>query len=197
VNWRDFIASLIDSLAWPGAVVVLILLLRQHIGELLRRPMSRLSVGPLEVEWDRTVVATLRELEAPPSARNGGMDVPPGSVITDLWRLADVAPAAVVVEGFSRIGQALARRLGAGLDDVPRASPRELARLAREHDLITDETVRAIDGLAALRNIAAHLPDDKEITSTEATEYLRLVEAVLYAVSTGMKPDDPDSQRPE
>jgi hypothetical protein len=76
------------------------------------------------------------------------------------------------------------------LGDVPDASPRELARLARKHHVITDETVRAIDGLAALRNMAAHLPIDKEITAAEATEYLGLVEAVLYAVWTGNKPDD-------
>lgn len=193
MDWREFIASLIGSLAWPGAVVVLVLLLRKQIQELMRGPMSRLAVGPFEVEWDRTVEATKRELPPAPVERDGGEVLPQGGIVADLWPLTEVAPAGAVVEGFNRVESALVRRLGGVMEKVPRSSARQLARLAEKHDLITDETVRAVDGLSVLRNLAAHGRDDRQITPAEAAEYLGLVEAVLYAIATWIKPDDPDA----
>lgn len=198
MDWREFIASLVGSLAWPGAVVLVVWILREQFKALLGEPLKRLAVGPVELEWDRTLAATRSQVQALPAPPNElkhsaeAAAASPGGIVADLWPIAETAPSAAVLEGFSRVEQALVRRLGGVMDEVPHVGGRQLARLGREHDVITDATLRAIDGLVVLRNLAAHRRGDEKITSAEAGEYLSLVEAVLYSIVSWVKPDNPD-----
>ena len=56
MSWREFVASLVDSLAWPVAVVVLVTLLRSQLAALLKSvgPLRWLRVGPAGAEASGT-----------------------------------------------------------------------------------------------------------------------------------------------
>lgn len=186
----DFIASLVNSLAWPVAVVVVLSLFREQIKKLLRVPPSRLKAGPFEAEWDRTVAEAQVDLDQP--------DLPKAEVRSstdvagDLYELAERLPAAAVLEGYRRVEQALQRRLLGTVDELdPRLGATGLARLAKDLDLITTETVRAVEGISVLRNLAAHSTRG-EVSVEQAREYLGIVEAILYVVSTWLRPEPPD-----
>ena len=56
-----------------------------------------------------------------------------------------------------------------------------LARLAHRHKLLSDETLKAVEGLSVLRNLAAHTVNDT-IGAERARDYLALADAVLYAL---------------
>ena len=56
-----------------------------------------------------------------------------------------------------------------------------LARLAEAHELISPASVRAVEGIGVLRNLAAH-GGAQDITPERAAEYLTLVDGVLYAI---------------
>lgn len=58
-----------------------------------------------------------------------------------------------------------------------------LARLAQRHGLVSDETLKAIEGLAVMRNLSAHSPTD-DISADRARDYLALADAVLYPLRT-------------
>jgi hypothetical protein len=75
----------------------------------------------------------------------------------------------------------LLERSGVGAPRGGGVSVRALARLAREHDLLSDETLAAIEGLSVLRNLAAHSPTDG-VGFDRAQDYLALADAVLYAM---------------
>lgn len=66
-------------------------------------------------------------------------------------------------------------------EQTSRAGAVRLARLARQAGLVTPETVKAIEGLSVMRNLAAH-GSAREISSERAMEYLALVDAVLYTL---------------
>lgn len=53
---EQFIASLVNSLAWPGAVAVAVAFRRQ-IGALLSSSLKRLKAGPVEFEFDRVIAS--------------------------------------------------------------------------------------------------------------------------------------------
>ena len=57
---------------------------------------------------------------------------------------------------------------------------RALARMARQRDLISDETLAAIEGLSVLRDLTVHSGGD--IGVGRARDYLALADAVLYAL---------------
>jgi hypothetical protein len=57
MDWMEFIASLVDSLAWPAAVLAVVFILRKKLalefGRLTQRSrMTRLKAGPAGVEFE-------------------------------------------------------------------------------------------------------------------------------------------------
>jgi hypothetical protein len=98
--------------------------------------------------------------------------------------VAERAPGAAVMEAFSILERALRQKLQAtNIDAEPdvRIGAVGLARIAAREGLITDETLRAVEGVAVLRNLAAH-GHEREISPERAREYLTLMDAVLYAL---------------
>ena len=59
--------------------------------------------------------------------------------------------------------------------------------MAHKYDLISDETLSAVEGLSVLRNLAVHGLGG-EIGAQRARDYLALADAVLYALRA--KPGD-------
>lgn len=177
VNWMAFIASLVHSLAWPAAIAVVVIVLRRPIGAVLSRGVRRLRAGPVEVEFEQELAEVRAELRRSPEL--GAEPLVPRSLSEELARLAEVSPRAAVLEAFARIEARLADLLAG--TDAPRVGGRALARLARDQELISDETVAAVEGLSVLRNLAAHSPTD-EISVERARDYLALADAVLHAM---------------
>ena len=59
MNWLQFIAALIDSVAWPTAIVVLVIVLRTQIRSLLAT-LTSLKYKGLELDFGRE----LKKVEA-------------------------------------------------------------------------------------------------------------------------------------
>src|ERR1017187_6632289 len=69
MDWLQFIASLIGSLAWPAAMVLVVLLLRRAIFRVLPR-LRRLKYGDAEAEFGEKLAQVeeeIAELPAPTS----------------------------------------------------------------------------------------------------------------------------------
>ncbi len=192
----QFVSSIVASLAWPAAVVIIVIVLRKSIAGVLDGPVKSLKVGPGGVElekWDRAAAEVRSEVGPPPAP---GEEIGPVRVTEagpppepepafglreELQSVAEAAPRAAVVEAFGRIERQLRSMVGLVVANAPLTmGGRALARLALEHGVINDETFKAIDGLSVMRNLAAHGADD--LDATRALEYLDLADAVLYAM---------------
>jgi hypothetical protein len=187
VDTQQFIASLVSSLAWPGAIIVLALLFRRQLRQLLSGPLKRLKAGPsgLELEFDRLISEAQAQVEPAPDVAE--LEAPE-SAVADLAEVARASPAAAVLDGFARVEQELRERLRAAGD--PRADNKRgalmLARAALDAKLITPETMEAIRGMAVLRNLAAH-GGAADLSEDRAREYLALADAVLFAIGRGAR----------
>jgi hypothetical protein len=177
----QFIASLASSLSWPLAVLAIAILFRVKIAELLSGGITRLKAGPIEVEWDRTLSETRVELDQP-GVLSLNTDGVPGPISEELANLARISPVTAVIEGYARVELALRESLADVDDDAKlRVGGAGLARLAAQHGRINDETVRAVEGLTVLRNLAAN-GRAAGTTSDRAIDYLALVDAVLFVL---------------
>lgn len=195
MNDKEFVASLAGSLAWPLVALVAILVFRHELRALMRRPMKRFAVGPIEAEWDPIADQTreaideigqedLRLNEA--VGERDDPDIPDDGFTGHLRPIADVEPAVAIQAAHALVGNELIRRLvEAGQPQLPTAkfSVGHLAVVARNVKLISPATLKAIHGLDVLRNLAAH-SESKRVTRTEAHEFLDLVEGVLFAMAT-------------
>ena len=181
----EFMASLVRSLAWPTAVAVVVVVLRRSIGDALRRGVRRLKAGPVEVEFDEELAEVRDDLARSPELATVDTRPAPAGLGDELGRLVDLSPRTAVMEAFARIEASLRDRLAeAGVATPDRGGP-ALARLACQHRLISEESVRAVEGMAVLRNLAAHGRAD-EIDTARAEDYIALADAVLFAL--GDKP---------
>lgn len=179
MSYLDFIAALVQALAWPIAVLLIVLIFRKKISELLSERMTRFKAGPLEVEWARQISETQAELEeagATPPVTNSPMD-------PTMRDLAERSPAAAIVEAFGHIELALRHIARSWLpeEDTDRLGGLRLARLLEQHGALTEEIVRAVEGLTVLRNLSAH-GRASDLTAERAVDYLALAQAVLFAI---------------
>ena len=166
MSTEQFIASLVDSLAWPVALVLVAVVYRDQLRGLLTGQLRRLKAGPIEAEFDRLISHVRTE-------------VPPVQAVPEVVSVSDVAgtsPRAVILKAHERIeallGDAL-EQAGEHVDDADSAAA--LARRAGARGLITPQSVNAVEGLAVMSNLAAH-DISGEVTPARAAGYLVLAD---------------------
>lgn len=175
--------NLIRALAWPTATLVVVLIFHRPIKQLLATQtgiLKRLRVGPVEAEWDKqlpvvqadALVALSNESKTRLLLRNYYAEE------------AERNPQHVILEAFCEVEKALREMVDRtwGERRTP-GGPEELVREARELGIVDDATVRAIDGIAVLRNLVAYVTAEG-VTVQKALDYLALVDAVLYTLDT-------------
>jgi len=187
VSAYEFVASLVNSLAWPVAVLIVAVLFRRQLSGLLAGPLTSLKAGPLEAVWDREVAEVVAELPQPqPSATESRG----GAGTNRLREIARAAPAAAVLTAFAEIEEQLQQILvDAGLD-AGRGGAVQMARRALEAGLVQPEVVKAVEGAAVLRNLAAH-GRESDLDEARALDYLALTDTVSFAL--GHQPHPPTS----
>lgn len=179
----QFIVDFVEALAWPAAVVAVVVFLRRPIGDILMQLASglrRLRSGQSDAEFDRVVSQTKAELTA--TVSSGG----PNPAIPELLRLAAAAeddPASAVGEAFRGVEAALRDLLGTSGKLVPVGSgdPTAVARFARDQGLVPESMVRAVDGVVLLRNVVT--ADPARLTKDQAVSFLALIDALLFVIT--------------
>ena len=174
---EQFIASLAHSLGWPVAVVVLALTFRRQLSRLVDSPLSRFRAGPVEFEFQRQLAELETQVESVAPAPGDDAD----GVSPELRELARRVPDAAIFEAFGQVEERLRELIRESGHEPAAVGAVALARVARGRDLITAETVKAIEGLAVMRNLAAH-NRSTGLAADQALEYLDIVHAVLYTL---------------
>jgi hypothetical protein len=188
----QFIASLVSSLAWPAVVVTILVVFRRQFGTMLER-LSRFKLGPggqdAESDWERTEDTVRQSLSAarralgtgrtpgagPPGPASGRLQPGPAATSDGLLTLVD--DRWVALEGELRnvirlSGPLIESELaGANFDG--------LLDSALRSGLLNAATVRSLDGLRHLRNLARA---DGHLTPRCAQEFAVLADAASYSM---------------
>lgn len=173
MDWLQFIASIIDSLAWPGAILAAVILLRRPLSALLPL-LRRLKYKGFEVEFDREVRKLREEAVAalPPLPKTAPPQIPEE---TALIELALVAPRAAVLESWLLVESAARRVLAArGMTkyEEPLTGP-QLAWALADVGLLDSSSRSVFDKLRRLRIQAVHA-HDFEISEGASRDYVEL-----------------------
>lgn len=177
-----FISTLVDSLAWPVAGVVLGLIFRKKLIELL--PLLRkVKAGPLEAEFEiaaKQVLASTAEVSAKERKQDTleAADGPTIEETTSRLITARSEPTATIIEGWSTLDgelHKLGRQTGIIVD--PLHSELKVYRDIMDSDVLPLETRELVKNLRQLRNQVAHA----KVTPTpeSAQDYLLSVQRVV------------------
>jgi hypothetical protein len=180
----QFVVDFVRALAWPVAIVAIVVFLRRPIVDILMQLASglrRLRAGQSDAEFDRVVGETKAELTA--TVSGGGLSPAAVPVLLRFSTLAEDDPPAAIAQAFGAVEPALRDLLSSSGKLVPvgAGDPTAVARFARDQRLVPESVVRAVDGVVTLRNMAAS--DPARATKDHAVKYLALVDATLFAVS--------------
>ena len=188
MDWREFIASLVDSLAWPAAAVALVALVRSRLEDLLSLrsgPLRRLKVGPggAELEWQEVAA----EVKASSVRAHAALPTSPldddAEPLTHLDALAERNPAEAIRQASGIVMGELRRIVEArGVELLVPGSkdPNILVKSAYRGGAITKESGEALRGLLTLRALAERDPENVPVE--KAVDYILLAQAVLYAL---------------
>jgi hypothetical protein len=193
VSAGDFIASLVSSLAWPAVIVVILVIFHRQFGTMLER-LARVRIGAggteADLDWTQTESVVRQSLAAgrrpqvtsgtagvagtspggrPLGApRPGAGDRAPQELVEDRWRaLADQLRSVIRPSG------------SLGEDQLARADFDELMDTALRAGMLDAVTVRSLDGLRHLRNLARTSPG---LTARQAQEFAVMADAVSYSM---------------
>jgi len=182
VSWREFVASLVGSLAWPASATFIVWVFREQIAALFAGPVKRWKAGPVEMEyWAQEAAEVFEQVGILDAVAAGQQD----DEIAQLAELAEKTPVVAVMAGFRLVEREL-RKIGqmGGIEGADHIPVSKLLVAAARQGLITQESVAAVRGLMTLRNVVTH--DDgsgTSVTSARAQEYVVLVQGVLFALS--------------
>lgn len=195
MTWLQFIASLVYSVAWPVATIIVIALLRKPLTRLLvsLRHLSAKGiefdfgqeVASLEVELDQAKIPEVSiptESSATPSARQSSEEID-----AEIKALALISPEAAVARAWLEVEQVLEQtmlRLGYG--KARNSFARRDISLLHDSHYLDDETYRILVRLSLLRNKAVHPSAANEttgITYDDALDYARLAKRMAQRLN--------------
>lgn len=165
----QFIASIVDSIAWPATVLIALYFFKGHIFEIL--PFIRkIKIKDFELDLKEAKQSINKGLEPKELAATKEDDK-----FSQLYLLAELSPRSAILESWLLL-ESVATNLavketnkqpGSLLAVLPRCIGGYLARKG----LISKKDLEFFDRLKELRNKAAHLSDMK-ISFQDASDYI-------------------------
>ena len=182
-----FISSIIESLSWPAAIVLLACLLRKPLSALLPN-LKRVKYRGVELDF-RDELQKLEgqaktaglQIAQEPQERDTGPRRSEDS-IAEAARLATDFPEPAVGVAWIAVEQELTNAV-VRMDISPDIRPSKVAAknitLLREHGCIDADTGDVLDRMRRLRNAAVHPKTYVErLSADEAREFVRLAQAL-------------------
>lgn len=167
MTWMQFVAALVQSLAWPIVVVIAIFA--------FKRPMVSLLAKIKQLTWGDKTVALYDDKAVEVEAR-----VEVAKVTSEPTKPAPLATSTYVgkiVLIWSAIIDGLNAKIRESVGHFNYRNDAEILRTAYIHGLLTDEQNSALEGLRAMRNLAVHSPD-KKIDEKRYTEFFVMADAM-------------------
>ena len=169
----EFIVALIDSLAWPLAVVVLFVLFRGQIVALLSL-LRRIKYGDLDVYFSEQ----LEEVESQVQSIPTGNQVP--EVDDRIREVVRISPRLAIIESWLAVEAAMTALSDVGSPNPARSHGRmsSLERILEEAGVIDATVAALIASLRIIRNKAVHI-SDFQVSEVTALRFASVASTVV------------------
>jgi len=184
LNWRQFIAAIVSSLAWPATLVVAFVLLKNQLPALFPF-IERLKYKGLEVEFRKSVQElTEKSRGALPAPELDELAQPRNR----LYTLAELSPRSAILEAWLQVETAAADALQShdpSLESKVRmVAPLRIGELLNRRQIINAQQLEIFHRLRGLRNQAVHIAD-ATFQLNEVSEYIDLALSLASQIRRG------------
>lgn len=171
-----FISVLIQSLAWPVTVVVVVTLLRNDLSQLLSN-VRKFRHKDTEIDFAKTVREVGNEIGSYSDSQK---------LIGEPDELALLSPRGSILESWIRIENALMdfnQRRGLSFSDKKYGVGVNRKNILQilDHEVLQKSSIKALRKLRELRNEAVHMTDSS-ISPTVANEYSYMANQLVLEI---------------
>lgn len=186
MNWLSFFSSILDSLAWPVAVIIIVFVLKKPLSTLL--PMLRnLNYKGLQLTFGEELKKVgdqakhiLSAKAKPREIREKSIERNPSQMIREAESLFEEFPEPAVALAWSAVEAELMEaimRTASSPDYPPHNSALKNAIYLEDAGYLGADKIELIKRMSNLRNIAVHGHKGiGPVTVDEAREFIALVE---------------------
>ena len=172
----QFISSIVDSIAWPLAIVILLLFFKKYIIQLIPFVTS-LKYKDLEVQFSEKVKQLVNISQDNIKKLTDMHDDLNISRENKLYGLLDISPRAAIIESWLLVETAASKALQKKDPEICKKTtmiaPARLGKYLQEYKLLTDIQFTIYDNLREMRNNAVHI-GDTQFNKNDVTEYIQL-----------------------
>ena len=196
MNVLEFLSTIVQALAWPVSVILIVYILKKPFTELVKG-VSKLKYQDLEIDFseklalidknisDKNKLHTEKEYIKPEEAEEAEeietiANISPSSAILMAWRLVENEMKEAIIR--------LAISVDYSLDNLPYRN----LKLLMDYNLIDRDTANAINDLRKLRNNAAHATEN--ITTNTALRYYNIAKEVIVILRSLKRNEEHDSK---
>lgn len=154
MDWKTFIAQIINTLAWPVVVVFIMLQLKDKLTELIPR-LKRIKYKKTEIEFMIEKLTTQEikiiqyksdNIKRYQDTLDALVNISSRSALIEAYRLLEVSTSKAILKAFPQ------------QDSITLRKPLQLEILLK-YKIITDEEYTQFTDLRAIRNFAVHKED--------------------------------------
>lgn len=173
----QFISSITDSIAWPLAIVILLLVYKKYIIKLIPA-ISSLKYKDLELQFSEKVKETVNiskeDIKEIPVAHDD-VNI---SRENRLFGLLEISPRAAILESWLLVETAASKALQKKDSEISKKTsmlaPARLGKYLQEYKVLTELQFTIYDNLREMRNNAIHIADETLFNKNDVTEYIQL-----------------------
>jgi hypothetical protein len=183
MDWKQFLASVIRSLAWPVAAVIVVYVFKDQL-RLLIGHIKKIGAGGVNVELSEKVEEAVDAGEVVQAEK--GL-VAPDVIGLDptLLQLAKSFPEAALIQSFKELEALILQIRERMPDDRPARNLYEVLKALEKLRFIPQSAVTLFQSLREARNAAAHGKGEEALSSSGALDLIqqiKLLQEVLRPV---------------
>jgi hypothetical protein len=184
VDWKQFIASVVGSLAWPIAVVVIVHIFKDRL-RLLIGHIKKIGAAGVNVELSEKVEEAIDAGEVVQVEK--GISAPDiAGLDPTLLQLAKSFPEADLIQSFKEL-EALILQIRERMPDArPYRNLYEVLKALEKLEFIPSSAIALFQSLREARNAAAHGKGEEELSSSEAINLIRQIKLLQEVLTPAL-----------
>ncbi len=179
-----FIAEIIKAVAWPSAVIALVILLRKPIVELVPL-MKKLKYKELELEFAQEIEELKSHVGNALTKRNGEPDLQ--TVSSKAMDLVSYSARAAIIEAWIELEAVAVEKASSFWNQAPSEAFRNDPKLGdylHKCKVLDDKQVVIYKKLRKLRNKSAH-SEDLNLSEKDARSYVNMASILIEKIKAG------------
>ena len=175
MSWLEFIAKIIDSLAWPASILFVLFLIRGEL-PMIARSLKKLKYKDLELEFEKSAqeVVEKAKLSLPETSKDIQLSGQSQNELIDrLISISELAPRSAILEAWLVVEAAAVDAVKKkGISTfTSHPGPMRLRDYLVKGELLNKDQLVVFEQLRNLRNEAVHVAD-AEFTLKAVDDYI-------------------------